>query len=71
LMFLRAAFFCFAVAISMPLEVLYFSFMFFRGRARLERTQVLASSVRTLLARIQSVLTGFEFTDHVHAAFLC
>jgi len=47
------------------LEVLHRALVLFRGGACLEGAQVAAlAGVLILLARVEAVLTGFEFADH-------
>jgi hypothetical protein len=50
----------------MPLEILNGAFAFLRRSFCLERAEIPSfSRVRIFLARIQSILPGFEFPDHV------
>jgi hypothetical protein len=48
------------------LKVLHGALVLLRRRARLERTEIPpASSLRVLFARVETVLAGFELSDHV------
>ena len=50
----------------MVLEVLHRPLVLLRGRPRLERTQITTlACLGILLARVQSISTGSEFSNHI------
>ena len=50
---------------SMPLEILNFAFVLLGRFLRVERAEVAAlAGLRIFLARIKSILSGFQFSDH-------
>src|SRR2546423_4931792 len=50
---------------SMPLEILNFAFVLLGGCFRIERAKVATlPGLRIFLARIKSILSGFQFSDH-------
>ena len=49
----------------MPLEILHGAFMFLRGFLSVKRAEVATlARLGILLARIEPVLSGFQFSDH-------
>ena len=60
-----------ALATSLTLEVLNRALMFFGGRASLEGAEVSAlARARVFLPRIETILAGFQFTNHARSAIL-
>ena len=50
---------------SVPLEILHFAFVLLGGFLGVERAKVATlAGLRILLARIKSILSGFQFPDH-------
>src|SRR2546423_5372976 len=50
---------------SMPLKILNFAFVLLGGCFRIERAKVATlPGLRIFLARIKSILSGFQFSDH-------